>query len=218
MALRVADADGVVAVCALAPWIEPGEPVAQLAGRTVLIAHGDRERWTDPAASYSFALRARAVTAAVERFEARGAGHFMLRRAADWTGMVRAFVTGALGIALPHPQITSGLRDCTPDGLRRPFPAVMRWQRPQHVDGRAEPEPSAAPWCTGHRQHPTPHTDRRGVHRPCPRRSHRRGGERVSTAVIAAMPSATALMVLAAYQAGSYMSGNGPMAPMSTYR
>lgn len=54
-ALRVADTEGVRAVCALAPWTEPADPVGQLADRTVLIAHGDRDRWTDPARSYAYA-------------------------------------------------------------------------------------------------------------------------------------------------------------------
>ena len=54
-ALGAAGAPNVAAVCALAPWLDGSDPVAQLAGRTVLIAHGDRERYTDPAASYAYA-------------------------------------------------------------------------------------------------------------------------------------------------------------------
>lgn len=52
-ALAAAGAPNVAAVCALAPWLDGSDPVAQLAGRTVLIAHGDRERYTEPAASYA---------------------------------------------------------------------------------------------------------------------------------------------------------------------
>jgi pimeloyl-ACP methyl ester carboxylesterase len=47
-ALRVAGHPRVIAVCALAPWLNPSEPVDQLTGRTVLIAHGDHDHWTDP--------------------------------------------------------------------------------------------------------------------------------------------------------------------------
>ncbi|MGH3884488.1 MAG: alpha/beta fold hydrolase [Pseudonocardiaceae bacterium] len=43
-ALRVADHPAVTAVCALAPWTLDDEPVRQLAGRSVLIAHGDRQK------------------------------------------------------------------------------------------------------------------------------------------------------------------------------
>jgi alpha-beta hydrolase superfamily lysophospholipase len=48
-ALGAAAAENVTAVCALAPWLDASDPVGQLRGRTVLIAHGDRERYTDPA-------------------------------------------------------------------------------------------------------------------------------------------------------------------------
>ena len=50
VALRVADDPAIAGVCVLAPWTPAGEPVAQLADRTVLIAHGDRDRITDPGA------------------------------------------------------------------------------------------------------------------------------------------------------------------------
>jgi dienelactone hydrolase len=122
-ALLAAGTEGVLAVCALAPWLEPGDPVGQLAGRRVLIAHGDRDRWTSPALSYEYALRARAVSPAVCRFEVRGAGHPMLRRAADWTGMVRAFVAGVVGARPQHPEILAAFGAPSPDGLRRPLPS-----------------------------------------------------------------------------------------------
>ena len=128
-ALRAADAARVRAVCTLAPWIEPGEPVGQLAGRAVLIAHGDRDRWTSPAASHAYASRARQVTPEVCRFEVRGAGHAMLHRAADWTGLVCAFVAGTLGIAPVHPRIAAGFRAPAPDGLSRPLPTGFRITR-----------------------------------------------------------------------------------------
>jgi dienelactone hydrolase len=122
-ALRVADAPGVLAVCALAPWIEPDEPIGQLTGRTVLIAHAARDRRTDPDASYAYAQRARRANVRVCRFEVRHAGHAMVRRATDWSGLVRAFVTGAVGAAPPHPAILAALGAPAPEGLRRPLPA-----------------------------------------------------------------------------------------------
>lgn len=118
-ALRVAGTDGVTSVCALAPWIEPREPVQQLAGRSVLIAHGNRDRWTMPGASFDYAVRARRVADEVGRFEVRGVGHAMLRRSADWTSVVRAFVTEAVGAAPRHPAIDVAMRD----SLRTPLPA-----------------------------------------------------------------------------------------------
>lgn len=120
-AFRVADDRSVRAVCALAPWTEVGEPVHQLAGRTVLIAHGDEERMTDPALSYSFAVRAKQVTDRVCRFDVHGDGHAMLRRAADWTDLVCRFVLGELGAEPIHPAIANALMEPAPDGLRVPL-------------------------------------------------------------------------------------------------
>lgn len=125
-ALHAAGERAVVAVCALAPWLDGSDPVAQLAGRTVLIAHGDRERWTDPRESYAFALRAKRVTARVCRFDVHGDGHAMLRRAGDWHRLVRRFVTGVLGIEPEDPEIANALRQPAPDGLRAALSGAAR--------------------------------------------------------------------------------------------
>jgi pimeloyl-ACP methyl ester carboxylesterase len=121
-ALAAAGAPNVVAVCALAPWLDGFDPVEQLAGRTVLIAHGDRERYTDPRESYAYAVRAKRVTGRVVRFEVHGAGHYMLARARDWHALVRRFVLGALEIEPEHPVVTNALRQPTPDGLSVALP------------------------------------------------------------------------------------------------
>lgn len=122
VALRVADDPAVTAVCALAPWTLDGEPVRQLAGRSVLIAHGDRERMTDPQLSYRFAVRARSATDRVCRFDVLGDGHAMLRRARDWTSLVTRFVEAELGLRGPDPVIEDAMRRPPPDGLRVPLP------------------------------------------------------------------------------------------------
>ena len=106
------------AVCALAPWLEGTDPVAQLAGRTVLIAHGDQDRMTDPGESYAFAVRARRVSERVGRFEVHGDGHAMLKRARDWHSLASRFVLGEVGIEPPDPEITNALRQPAPAGLR----------------------------------------------------------------------------------------------------
>jgi alpha-beta hydrolase superfamily lysophospholipase len=91
VALRVADDPAVVGVCALAPWTPAGEPVEAVAGRSVLIVHGTRDRMTSPRESHAFAERAGAVATRVARFEIGGEGHAMLRRSAVWTRLVCAF-------------------------------------------------------------------------------------------------------------------------------
>jgi pimeloyl-ACP methyl ester carboxylesterase len=116
----------VVAVCALAPWLDGSDPVDQLAGRTVLIAHGNRERLTDPAESFAYAVRARRVTDRVCRFDVHGDGHAMLRRRRDWSSLVRRFVLAELGIEPEDPEITNALRQPVPAGLRAALSGVDR--------------------------------------------------------------------------------------------
>ncbi|MFY9848367.1 MAG: alpha/beta fold hydrolase, partial [Trebonia sp.] len=82
-ALRAAGHPSVRAVAALAPWVPPGEPVAQLSGRRVLLAHGDRDKITRPRDTWAFAERAREVTR-VTAIEVGADGHAMLRRAGLW--------------------------------------------------------------------------------------------------------------------------------------
>ncbi|GAA2802789.1 alpha/beta hydrolase [Crossiella cryophila] len=123
-ALRVAGDEAVRGVAALAPWLPAGEPVEQLAGTTVLIAHGDRERWTDPGLSYRYAVHARQVADRVCRFDVHGDNHAMLRRAAEWTALVRRFVFGVLGIGPWDSELARAFALPAPDGLRVPLAGV----------------------------------------------------------------------------------------------
>jgi dienelactone hydrolase len=91
-ALWVAGDEQVTGVVALAPWCEAGDPVAQLAGRDVLIAHGARDRITSPAASLAYARRAVEAGARVRRVEVEGETHAMLRRPRVWDRLVTDFV------------------------------------------------------------------------------------------------------------------------------
>jgi alpha-beta hydrolase superfamily lysophospholipase len=117
-ALLAAGAPAVIAVCALAPWVEPADPVRQLVGRAVLMAHGDRDRITDPAESLAYAARARAVNPKVCRFELPGDGHAMLRRRHAWADLTRRFVLGELGIEPLDFRISNAYRQPAPKGLR----------------------------------------------------------------------------------------------------
>jgi dienelactone hydrolase len=97
--LRAAGAPAVASVAALAPWLPPGEPTAQLAGRTVLVVHGLRDRTTNPARSYRYAVAAREAGVHLARFEVATSGHAMLRRAHVWHALVRRFALASLGVA-----------------------------------------------------------------------------------------------------------------------
>jgi pimeloyl-ACP methyl ester carboxylesterase len=95
-ALWVSGDPNVVAVCALAPWVETEDPVTQVAGRTVLLAHGDRDRRTDPAGSRWFAAQAGRVTRDARFVVVRGDNHAMLWRWPRWNALVSDFVAGIM--------------------------------------------------------------------------------------------------------------------------
>lgn len=100
VALSVASSPTVVGVVALAPWVHESVRVDTLAGRQVLVAHGDRDRITDPRASYAVAAQASAAEVDVRHVEVAGDGHAMLRHFGTWQRLVRDGVLGMLGSAL----------------------------------------------------------------------------------------------------------------------
>ncbi len=91
-ALFAAGHPQVRAVAALAPWLEPSSPVEPVRGRSVLVMHGDTDRWTSPTASLSFARRAQGVARDVHYVRMLGAGHFMFRTVPVWHGMSTSFL------------------------------------------------------------------------------------------------------------------------------
>jgi alpha-beta hydrolase superfamily lysophospholipase len=97
-AVRAAGHPAVSAVAGLAPWLPPGEPAAQLAGRRVLLAHGTADSITSPAETWAFLERARAITD-VAAVEVRNGDHPMLRRARLWHAIAAEFTRAALALA-----------------------------------------------------------------------------------------------------------------------
>jgi predicted esterase len=102
-ALAVGGDRSVRGICALAPWTERNDPVAQLAGRTVLIAHGSLDMVTSPRGSRAYAVRAAQVAARVGYLVVRGDQHAMLFRWRTWHRIAAGFTLGVLGIA-PMPR------------------------------------------------------------------------------------------------------------------
>ena len=94
-AVRAAGHPAVTAVAGLAPWLPPGEPAGQLAGRRVLLAHGSADSITSPAETWAFVERARQVTK-VTAIEVRDGDHPMLRRARLWHAIAAEFARSAL--------------------------------------------------------------------------------------------------------------------------
>ncbi|MFD5779021.1 alpha/beta hydrolase [Streptomyces sp. NPDC126933] len=103
-ALAVAGHGLVSGVVGLAPWCPRGEPVDQLAGRRVVLLHGDRDRVTDPHGSTDLAARARAAGAEACAVLLSGGDHAMLRRAGTWHSLATGSVTAMLGMD-PFPGV-----------------------------------------------------------------------------------------------------------------
>lgn len=82
--VHVADDDAVVGVVGLAPWFPPGEPVAALAGKRLVAAHGRRDRITSYRATADFVERARTVASVAELRDMGPVGHYMFKRVAAW--------------------------------------------------------------------------------------------------------------------------------------
>ncbi|MCQ4205629.1 alpha/beta hydrolase [Streptomyces longispororuber] len=95
-ALRAAAAPQVRAVLALAPWCPEGEPVAHLAGKDVVVLHGDDDRVTDAQASVAFVRRARDAGAQADVSLVPGGDHAMLRDSARWHRTAASTVAGLL--------------------------------------------------------------------------------------------------------------------------
>jgi pimeloyl-ACP methyl ester carboxylesterase len=107
-ALRAAGHPSVSAAAGLAPWLPPGEPVDQLAGRRILLAHGTSDVITSPADTWAYAVRARTLTTVAE-IEVRSGEHTMLWRAPLWHGLAAAFTCLSLGLPAPTGPAASAL-------------------------------------------------------------------------------------------------------------
>jgi pimeloyl-ACP methyl ester carboxylesterase len=98
-------------VCALAAWVGEDDEVGQLAGRRVLLAHGDRDRVTSPLGSLVIARRAAAAGIDARYVGVRGAGHTLLARPLVWQRLVREFALDVLGLATVAPRLLGSARE-----------------------------------------------------------------------------------------------------------
>jgi predicted esterase len=128
-ALRAGGHQAVDCVVALAPWLPPeedaasAEPVKQLVGRRVLIAHGTNDERADPELSFRFAARAKKVNREVCRFEVHSDGHALRGHRDEVLCLTVDFVMGSLfGHAVSRP-VEDALAAPPPIGLRMPLAA-----------------------------------------------------------------------------------------------
>jgi len=98
-AVRVADDPQVRGVAALAPWFPPGEPVATLAGKRLVAAHGRRDRITSARATRAYVERARGAGAEASYVDMGRVGHYLLRRVGAWNALALTSSLELLGTA-----------------------------------------------------------------------------------------------------------------------
>ncbi|MEU8926461.1 alpha/beta hydrolase [Kitasatospora sp. NPDC048545] len=127
-ALQAGGHPSVTGLVALAPWCPAEDPCEQLAGRDVLLLHGDRDTVTLPADTRAFAVRSRAAGARVCGYTVTGSGHAMLRRGPDWHRATTRLTTALLGLH-PLPAETASalaLPATSPEALALPLPRQPR--------------------------------------------------------------------------------------------
>lgn len=83
----VADDPSVVGVVGLAPWFPADDPVAPLAGRHVVGAHGSADRITLAKATRRFIERAGEVAASTRFIDRGPIGHYLLRDIRGWNNV-----------------------------------------------------------------------------------------------------------------------------------
>jgi len=119
-ACALADAEGVVGVVALAPWLPAGEPVGPAARQRLVLAHGQADRWTSSTGSLEWSRRARRAGARVARYELGQVGHFMFSRVAQWNGLVRGAAMGLLGVGELPDEVLGAFDADDDEGLQLP--------------------------------------------------------------------------------------------------
>lgn len=98
VAVHAADDPSVVGVVGLAPWWAESDPVRTLAGRTLIAAHGRRDRITSFAQTRQFVERARSVATQAELVDMGLLGHYMLGSAGRWNDVA---IESALRLLAP---------------------------------------------------------------------------------------------------------------------
>ena len=91
----VADDPSVVGVVGLAPWLPYDDPIAPLAGKHLVAAHGSRDRITIARATARYVRRAEEVAASARFIDMGRLGHYMIAGVRRWNATA---VTESLGI------------------------------------------------------------------------------------------------------------------------
>ncbi|GHE12810.1 alpha/beta hydrolase [Streptomyces alanosinicus] len=96
VALRAASHPRVHGVLALAPWLPDHEPTGQLAGKAIVVMHGDRDGVTSADASAEYVGRARTSGARAGMVLVGQGDHAMARRFTVWHRSIADVATNLL--------------------------------------------------------------------------------------------------------------------------
>lgn len=113
VAVHTADDPSVVGVVGLAPWWSAEDPVSTLAGRTLLAAHGRRDRITSFKETARYVERARRVADSAQLQDMGALGHYMLTGSARWHEVAISSSLEILGTRA-RPIITETIATPTP--------------------------------------------------------------------------------------------------------
>jgi pimeloyl-ACP methyl ester carboxylesterase len=86
----------VTSLLLLAPWLPDSELTVDIGRRKLVVAHGNRDQVTDPAATARYVRRLRQAGNAAAFFDVRDETHALLRRDGDWNELTRRAVRAAI--------------------------------------------------------------------------------------------------------------------------
>jgi pimeloyl-ACP methyl ester carboxylesterase len=94
--MRCACHELVRSLMLLAPWLPRSEPAVDIVSRELVVAHGSRDRVTDPSATAEYVRRLRERGNAAAFFSAPDETHTLLFRPGDWNELTRRVVRSAI--------------------------------------------------------------------------------------------------------------------------
>jgi predicted esterase len=100
-AVYVADHPAVVGVVAMAPWLEPQDPVDTLDGRHLIAGHGSRDKITSARMTRAYVDRASRTAASAEFVDMGRLGHYMLHKPREWNRFAVRSTLEVLDLAVP---------------------------------------------------------------------------------------------------------------------
>ncbi len=121
--VAAADHPRASGVVGMAPWLPEEDGVSSVRGRTIVLAHGSRDRWVHTDLSAQWARRARGVPERLARFVVPDDNHTMFRHASRWHRLAVLAGAAILGLGV-DPLLTAAFAAGERGELAVPLPAL----------------------------------------------------------------------------------------------